>query len=350
MIKVAIVGAGGMAKAHARDFSRFKDVQIVACCDVLEDKAKEFAEEYKLKAYYSNYKTMLKEQTLDAIVIASVDTTHAEISIAALNKKIAVLCEKPMATSLTDAKKMLAAAKKANVLNMVNFTKRDAPVVQWAKEYVEKGGIGRVIHVDAQYLQSWIATADWYSKDGWLRTWIWRLSTRHGSLGSLGDLGCHIIDMACYICGDITEMTCDTKTFKKNRTKNERLDEYIFDAHDSFVASVTFKSGAFGSIQSTRWSTGYRNREFLAVYGDKGSFEIDFTKGKNVIHLYNNELEVWETRACPKHPSNVERFVDALRKGKKTDECDFANGLKIQTYIDVGLKSATKKHATKIKF
>lgn len=345
MVKIAIIGTGGMAKGHARAFQAIKDVEIVACCDILEDRAKGFAEQFKIKTWYTDYKKMLDNEKLDGVSIVSIDATHAEISIEALNRKIPVICEKPMAVTVAEAKKMIAASKKAKVINMINFSKRNSSAIQLAKKMIVEGTIGKIMHVDAQYLQSWLSTKHWgdWRKES---AWLWRLSKKHGSGGVLGDIGCHIYDLAGYLCGDISDIYSEVKTFPK--AKGNKIGEYILDANDSFVSTVTFKNGALGTVHCSRWATGYINREFICVYGDKGAIEIDFNKGTNILRKYDINLDVWETIGCPKTPSNYERFITAV-KSKKNDVTDFENGLKIQKYLEATLASAKAKRPIKIK-
>ena len=84
-------------------------------------------------------------------------------------------------------------------------------------------------------------------------------------------------------------------------------------------------------MHCSRFATGYINREFICVYGDKGAIEIDFNKGQNIVRRYDMALDVWETVGCPKTPSNYERFITSIKSGKN-DVCDFANGIKIQKF------------------
>lgn len=344
MINIGIIGTGGMATTHAKAYQALKDVAVVACCDILEDKAKSFAEHFNIDNWYTDYKTMLSTEHLTGVSIVSTDATHAEIAIEALKHKVAVLCEKPMAVTVSEAKAMIAASKKAKVINMINFSKRNSSAIQYAKQYIKEGNIGNIMHVDAQYLQSWLSTkhwGDWRTESALL----WRLSTKHGSGGVLGDIGCHIYDMAGYLCGDISEIYSALKTFPK--AKGDKIGEYPLDANDSFISTVNFKNGALGTVHCSRWATGYINREFICVYGDKGAIEIDFNKGTNILRRYDIALDMWETIGCPKTPSNYERFITSIKTGKN-DDSDFANGIKIQKYLDATFTSGKSRKPIKI--
>ena len=328
MLRLGIVGTGGMAKSHARAYQENPECEVIACCDVDEERASAFAKTWKISEVYTDYKTMITELDLDGISNVTPDAFHASISMYALDNGVAVLCEKPMASSLKEAEEMRQTARKAGLIAMVNFSKRNSTGLQYAKKFIDEGGIGRIIHVEASYLQSWLAAADWgdWREDS---RFTWRLSTAHGSLGTLGDIGCHIYDMASFLCGDIVELYCRLETFDKGV---DRIGEYVLDANDSLAATVTFSGGAIGTIHSTRWAPGYKNREFVRVYGDKGTVEVDFDKSKETCQVFVLDREEWETVNCEATPSNYERFVMALKTGEQ-DVSDFENGYKIQQYL-----------------
>ncbi len=336
-MNLAIVGTGGMAASHAAGFLGIKGVKLSACCDIDEGRAKAFAERFGIPRTYVDYGELLAHEKLDGLSVVSVDSTHAPIAIAALKGKVNVLCEKPMATTTADAEAMLAAARKSGLVNMVHFSKRNSRALAAAKGLIEKGRLGRILHVDASYYQSWLSTkcwGDWATESAWQ----WRLSTKHGSGGVLGDIGCHIYDMAQYLAGDVSGIYCGFRTFDKGIEGN-RVGEYVFDANDSFCSSVEFANGAMGTVQATRWATGHPNREYIGVYGDEGSVEIDYERGDRILRYCDNARNEWDEVSAPLVPSLYERFVRAIKTGRQ-DECDFANGLKIQKCLEASFESA----------
>jgi predicted dehydrogenase len=302
-VRIGIVGTGGKAFAHAGAFRKIKGVEIVGCCDVLKDKAAAFAEKWEIPRVYSHHK------------------------------------------------KMAAAAKKAGVANMINFSYRGSSGLQAAAKWVKQGGIGRILHVEASYLQGWLASCsfgDWKTNPAW----TWRLSTRHGSQGTLGDIGCHIYDMASFLCGDIAQIHCRLTTFDKP-VPRQRIGEYVLDANDSFVSSVVFKNGATGAIHSTRWATGQRNSLRVRAYGDQGAVEVDLDRAWDEYRVVKGKEDirngVWQSVKCRPTPSNHERFIRAIRTGKN-DVSDFQNGLKVQAYLHYSFVSAKKDRTVKVAY
>ena len=350
MIKLGIIGTGGMANNHAQNFPAMKGVTIAACCDIDQKKVRAFAAKWKIPRWYVDYKEMLGAEALDAISNVTVDAMHASISLAAISRGLAVLCEKPLATTLADARRMRDAARKRKVVTQVNFSYRNSCGAQAAAELIRKGGIGRIIHVESSYLQSWLvqdAWGDWRTNEGM----TWRLSTRHGSAGVLGDIGCHIYDLTALLCGDIAEIGCTLKTFDK-RIKGNRIGPYILDANDSFVSTVRFVGGGIGSIHATRWATGQLNSLRIRAYGDEGAVEVDLDKSYDVYRVSRGKAiykAEWKDVSCSKTPTQYQRFITAVRAGKN-DVSDFENGAKVQAYLDASFISDEKKTPVKVRF
>ena len=126
VIKLGIVGTGGMARGHAGSFGKMRGVRIVAACDVVPERVKAFAEQFGIAETYTDVDRMLAEADLDAIRNVTTDRFHAPISLKAVAKGPHVFCEKPLATCYADAKRMADAARRKGVINMVNFSYRNS--------------------------------------------------------------------------------------------------------------------------------------------------------------------------------------------------------------------------------
>lgn len=250
MIKLGIIGTGGMANYHVNLFNKIKSCKIVACCDINEERLKIFSKKHTINKIFTDVDKMLNSVKLDAVSVVTPDSSHAEVSLKAIEKGLNVLSEKPLATNVEDAKKMANAARKKGIITAVNFSYRNSAAAQKASKIVAEGKLGRIIHVEATYLQSWLSSKAW---GNWKTSpsLLWRLSTKHYSMGTLGDIGVHIYDLVSFIVGDFQEIHCVLKTFDKGVKK---IKEYILDANDSFITTVKFKlDKSFLSNKLNKW-------------------------------------------------------------------------------------------------
>jgi predicted dehydrogenase len=337
-VRLAIIGTGGMAGNHARRYQEIPGCRVVAAVDVNQERVTAFAAEYKIPATYNSVDALLAQAEFDAVSIVTPDAFHAPLSIQCLRAGKHVLCEKPLALNHAEAKKMVAAAQKAGVINMVNLSYRDWPAIQAVAQLVAAGKIGELRHVEANYLQSWLPSKIW---GDWRTTpaWLWRLSTRHGSRGVLGDVGVHIVDFATFPAGPISQVYCKLKTFAK--APGDRVGEYVLDANDSAVMTVEFANGALGTIHTTRWSGGHANRLYLKISGTLGSVEIDSEKSTSSYRICTGadlDTATWKDVACKPTPCNYARFIKSIRSGVQ-DQPDFARGAAVQKILDACITS-----------
>ncbi|TFH14002.1 MAG: Gfo/Idh/MocA family oxidoreductase [Lentisphaerales bacterium] len=347
MIRIGIVGTGGMAHAHASAFGNIRGCKITACCDIDAARAASFAEQFQIPDIYTNYGSMLADAKIDAISTPTPDALHAPVSIAGITAGKHVLCEKPLATSYAEARRMVSAAKRKGVVNMVNLSYRDAPAIQKAAKIIHSGKLGRVRHVQASYLQGWLTGkhwGDWRSGPNWL----WRLSTRHGSMGALGDLGVHIVDFASFPVGPVKQVSCLLKTLPK--APRGRIGQYRLDANDTAAITVEFANGAVGNITATRWATGRVNSLTLSVHCDKGALEVDLDRSTTTLMLCSGkdvDRARWKEVPCPHTPNIYQRFIKSIQTGTK-DQPDFARGADIQTILDACVRSNATGRAVRV--
>ncbi len=346
-IRIAIIGTGGMAGVHATRFAEMKGVKPAAAVDVDPDRLKTFCGKYKIPNSFRDTRELLAWGEFDAVSIVTPDAFHAPLSIQCLRAGKHVLCEKPLALNYPDARRMVAAAKKAGVIHMVNFSYRDWPCIQAVAALSARGALGEIRHVEASYLQAWLTSKIW---GDWRTTpaWLWRLSSRHGSKGVLGDIGVHIVDFATYPVGPISSLFCRLKAFPK--APGNRVGEYVLDANDSAVMNIEFKNGALGTIHTTRWSGGHANRLYLKISGTLGSIEIDSDRTVDGFRLSaGKDLDkgVWRDVPAPPVLNNYQRFIRAIRTGRQ-DAPDFVRGAEIQKVLDACFTSDAEKRPVKI--
>lgn len=348
-VRVAILGTGGMANRHAELYRLIPGVEIVAGCDVDRARVEAFCAKHGIPASgaYTDFAQLLRECPCDAVSNVTPDAFHAALSIQALRAGKHVLCEKPLGLNHTETKRMVAAAKKAGTVAMVNFSYRDWSALQDITARVHAGEIGELRHVEASYLQTWLTSPIWGE---WSTTpaWLWRLSTKHGSRGVLGDVGVHIVDFATYPAGPIKKVFCQLKVFPK--APKNRIGEYPLDANDSAVINVEFANGALGTIHTTRFATGHANRLALKLHGTKGAFAFDSDLGTDAYRVCvgpDVATAKWQDVKAKPTPNNHARFIAAIRTGV-AEQPDFARGSQIQRVLDACFESDASGRPVKV--
>ncbi|GGB94013.1 oxidoreductase [Marinobacterium zhoushanense] len=335
MVRLGIVGAGAMGGHQAGKFAVVPGCELVAVCDVDLSRAHAFALKHGVDQVYAGVDEMLASANLDAVSVVTPDKFHKDAVMKVIAAGKHVLCEKPLATNEADAIEMAQAAQRAGVINMINLSYRDSAALQRARELIADGRLGRVMHVEASYLQSWLSSrvwGDWHTEPQWL----WRLSSEHGSKGVLGDVGIHILDFASFPVGDIQSVNCKLRCFDK--AEGNRIGEYPLDVNDSALIRVEFANGALGTVHTTRWASGHQNSLRLRIFGDKGALtiDIDMESGWETIALCvgdNVDLVQWERLEVEPTPSIYQRFITSIETGVN-DQPDFERGARLQSILD----------------
>jgi predicted dehydrogenase len=335
MTRLLILGTGSMARTHAFAFKDVPGMEVVAAVEPNAERLAAFAAEHAIPNSFADLDAALAWGAFDAAANVTPDGIHHPTTMKLLAAGKHVFCEKPLAVDHRLADEMAEAARARGLINMVNLTYRNAASLQKARELVLAGEIGEVRHITASYFQSWLTGkhwGDWRTEERWL----WRLSSAHGSKGVLGDIGIHIVDFATYGAGsDIASMTSRLRTFHK--AEGDRIGDYGLDANDSFVLSVALANGALGTIEATRWASGYSNDLRLQVFGASGS--LDVTTNGQVSRLRicagaDIDSQTWRDVPCPPVPTTYQRFAAAVSTGINGDP-DFRRAADIQRVLDL---------------
>lgn len=341
-VRILILGTGGMARNHAEAFAAIPGVTLVAGIDTRAEQLAAFQKAHNIPHGFASVQEAIAWGEFDAVTNVTPDAAHYVTTLPFLAAGKHVLCEKPLATNAKDAEEMTAAAAKAGVVNMVNLSYRNVPALQHAAQMVRDGAIGTIRHFEASYLQSWLTQPAW---GHWDREpqWLWRLSTKHGSKGVLGDVGIHILDFATYIAGmDATQVSCLLQTFDK--APGGQIGEYVLDANDSATMQVRLTNGALGTVAATRFATGHLNDLRLRLYGQTGGLEVTFEKAVSHLRACLGEdihTGTWKDVDCPPVPTIYQRFIAAIR-GEGPADPDFARGAALQRLLDRAELSAAE--------
>jgi predicted dehydrogenase len=300
---IGMVGYAFMGAAHThawRTAGRFFDLplapDLAVLCGRNADAAQRAAERLGWRSTETDWKQLLSRDDVGLVDICSPGDTHADIAIAALDAGKHVLCEKPLANTVEEARAMAAAAERAaarGVRSMVGFSYRRVPALVLARRLVAEGRLGQVRHVRAAYLQDWIVDPEF--------PLVWRLRRETAGSGALGDIGAHIVDMAQYLTGDVlTGVSALTETFIKERPLPTALSDAVgglsglsagagrgeVTVDDAALFLGRFAGGALATFEATRFAIGRKNALRIELNGSLGSLAFDL-ESLNELEFYD---------------------------------------------------------------
>ncbi len=292
VMNVAMIGGGFMGKAHAMAYASmpmfFWPAPAIphrkVVVDVTDAMAETARDRYGFDEASSDWRAVVARPDIDVIDICTPNNVHAEIAIAAAEAGKHIICEKPLARTVDEARAMAAAVKKAGVIHMVAFNYRRTPAVALARKYIEEGRIGKILNFRGTYLQDWSA-----DPDGPLS---WRFQKKIAGSGTVGDIATHVVDLAHYLVGAIEAVNAITTTYNKTRPLQQGgvdklgasekasgdVERGEVDVDDEVISMLRFENGAIGSLEATRNAYGRNNFITLEIHGTKGSIHFNYER------------------------------------------------------------------------
>ena len=270
-----------MGKAHSvalKAVATVFDTPLRPVCELICTTTSSGAAD-RARAYGFNRSTtdaisLARDPAVDAVIIASPQSTHRAIALAAIDAGKPVFCEKPLGASLDDAEAMTAAAEAAGVANMVGFNYIRTPASQLAHEIIASGEIGRLVYVRAEHTEDFFADPDAPSH--------WR--TRDDATGTVGDLSPHIINAVLRLAGPVEALVGDIQTVHPVRPGPNGPEAVANDDQAHFICRFT--NGAMGSLLFSRVATGRKMGYAYEITGTHGAIRFD-QEDQNALWLYN---------------------------------------------------------------
>lgn len=282
-IGIGIVGGGYMGKAHAVAMQAVGAVfgtalrpRLEMVCATSPASAERYRAGYGFARATTDWRDLVSDPKVEAVVIASPQETHREIALAAFALGKPVLCEKPLGASLADATAMTAAAEAAGAVNMVGFNYIRTPASQYARQLVASGAIGRVVWFRGEHTEDFDADgsqpANWRS---------------HGAAnGTMGDLSPHMINAALALVGPIASLVADVETVNKTRPGPGGPVAVTNDDQAQFLCR--FAGGAMGHLMFSRVAHGRKMGYAYEITGSTGAIRFD-QEDQNALWLFKAE-------------------------------------------------------------
>ncbi len=322
--KIGIVGAGGIGSVHAKILNASAKVKIVGIVDVDENQADILSRKYGGKAY-SDYKKFLEDASPQAIYITVPNALHTNLALEAARRRVNVFSEKPMATSLQEARKIFEAVEKSGILYQIGFNKRFAPLYKKVKEIIEKRQPPPLVLVKMNR--------------GGLKNPCW-VSDPKISGGFLYETAIHVLDIVRFFFGEVEKVSC----LAKSNVYSNQLDD--------FIITLTFKNGIVASIISSGHATWMFPFERIEIFGDHWCIEteeydrLSYSPGLDLT-IEIKDFSQLDREARWGYVEEDSKFIEAVL-GETTAPATHLDGLKAVEIVEACYRSAEKKVEIKL--
>lgn len=282
-IGIGIVGGGYMGKAHAVAMNAVGAVfntalrpRLEVLCTTTQSGAAQKALQFGFARSTIDWRILVDDPAVEAVVIASPQHTHRDIALAAFAQGKHVFCEKPLGTDLADSRMMLAAAEKSGCVHMVGFNYIRTPASQMARDIIHSGEIGVVTSFRGEHTEDFLADPDLPAN--------WRTEGRAN--GNMGDLSPHIVNAAFALMGPIESLIANIETV--HRTRPSENGPVVVTNDDQAHIMCRFHSGVTGALFISRVATGRKMGYIYEVFGTRGALRFD-GEDQNALWLYKGD-------------------------------------------------------------
>jgi len=339
-LRCGFVGGGTIMRIHAEALSQRQDVEMIAVAEVVEPMLATSADMFNIPGRYRDFEEMFRQETLDLAIIGVPNAFHAAATLAALNAGCHVLCEKPPAMNVAEAKTMAATAEKHNLRLAYGLHMRFTAQVEAAHRYLAAGRLGDVYH----------ASTHWLRRRGIPGLGSWFTTKAVAGGGVMIDVGVHELDLAHYLMGQPKPIAAsgvaharfgiDPANYNYLSMWGTPVPEGPFDVDDFTAALIRFENGASLMLQVS-WAANTPEGRSLRVMGTKGGIFLEQDQLKiitedngfnaDITPLFNNQ----DVRVA-----QLEHFIDCVRNPEKELRVDAQQGLVLQHMLDAVYQSA----------
>ncbi len=307
MINIGLIGCGRISKNHFEAVSKQDDAQIVACCDIIEERAREAARQHHIPFWTTSYEEMLQMDGIDMISICTPSGLHPEHGMMAARAGKNVLSEKPMGVRLKDADDLIRTCDKCGVKLFVVMQNRLNPSIQLIRKAIDEDRFGRIYMIQANVF--WTRPQDYYDMSPWRGTWEY-------DGGAFLNQASHYVDLVQWFGGAVESITAQTATLARN-----------IEAEDTGCAICRFRQGGFASINVTMLTYPKNLEGSITILGERGTARVGGLAVNKILNWefdrYSDDDRLVEESAT--HPDSVYGFghvayyrnvIDALKHGE----------------------------------
>ncbi len=371
VIKIGLIGAGWMGRAHAAAFENATrifgadpaTIEIVAVADVSEAAAKDFAARFGVPRWTTDWQSVVDDPSVQVVDITTPNDAHPAIALAALAAGKHVYCEKPMANTAAEAKDMSDAAAKAGVITLVGFNYLCSPIQAYAKQLIESGALGDIFHFRGTFDNDYMVDPAF--------PFTWRTDAKAaGRAGALGDMASHVLSLAHHLVDEVVEVSGARQTLHARR-KDVHGVERAVENDDLAHFICRFRNGASGYLEASRIGTGRKLYLSYEIQGTKGALFFDQER-MNELNFYRQTDDPAERGykrilVAPQHPDyaaffglqgnplgyndlkiiEARRLIEAVALGKAW-VADFRFGYAVDRVVEAALVSADESRWVRV--
>jgi len=328
--KVALVGCGRISHNHFEAIDAVDGLSLSAVCDLVADRARDAGEKHGVP-WFTSYDEMLKQADCDVVVVATPSGLHPAQGIKAAQAGKHVVCEKPMAITLSTADALVKACDDAGVHLFVVKQNRLNPAIQLLRRAIDRGRFGRIYMVNSTV--RWARPQEYYDQAPWRGTWEF-------DGGAFMNQASHYVDLVQWLIGPVESVMARTATMARR-----------IEAEDSGAAILKFRNGAIGVLEVTMLTYPRNLEGSITIIGETGTVKIGGTAVNKVEHWqfssYDDDDKLIEAAAT--NPPNVYGFghqgyyrnVLAVLRGEAAPDTDGRSGRKSLELI-LGIYEAAK--------
>lgn len=287
-VRIGLIGTGYIGRAHAIAYAQAPTVfplkgelirEMVA--EITPELAEAKAKEFGFQRATGNWRELVADPQIDVVDICSPNFLHKEMALEAIRHGKHVYSEKPLALTAHEAREMVDAAQKAGVKTLVGFNYMKNPTASLAKEIIQSGEIGDVVHFYGTHNEDYMADPR--------EPMHWHCLKNRAGLGALGDLAAHIVNMAHYLVSDIATVCGDLQTVVTHRPETAGSTNMVeVENEDQASALLRFSNGAMGVIEASRIACGRKMGLTWTITGTKGA--LTFTQERMAeLKLYRHD-------------------------------------------------------------
>jgi predicted dehydrogenase len=336
-VGIGIIGLGGMSRHHIEKFGQVPGVKVAALCDVSPQALEEIGARLEVpeEKRYASIEALIRDPAVEGVVSVTPNDSHAAVLIACMEAGKPLFAEKPLTRTLEEAAEVLAFYRTHPIPLMINFSYRNGPAFQFARQFAADGKLGRINHLFVQYMQDWGSTVK-------NTPFLWRFDEAITGTGVLGDLGSHMIDIAEYLTGSrMSALQAMLQTIVSERPHPQTGTPVAVKVDDFACFNARFEDGAVGVFQTSRNALGCGNQHEITLYGEAGTLHVSTLNDRQAVWTYPKEdgsgtvtetIEVSEEEGL----NPWREFVSLIREERKANPrfADLEDGYRNQLLLE----------------